>query len=384
MVELDIIDFDIMRERFDNLLSIPENERTDKDLFQLMRLTANMPLFEHCKMTDIHKEIMKGVYVKRFNKGDVLFKQGDEGDGYYFVLRGCIDLYYYDIDEQTGKIELKFITAFLPGVGFGELALMYECPRTGTAVANSYTELIVVKKKLYDDYVKEYHEKSLYELVTFYYAIPIFTKETMDNMLKYSLRSKRQHYKTNEVIIKSGTYVNDYIFVQSGTVKAYATIKVNDYIMRNAHKMTEEAFVDYMKKLQASLKRASTKYLIDLSKSVQLPTTNSVNKTIGSPIQEGLYDEVIDVMEFNPKDIMAEWYVAKNRRIDVFLIPCIPSECVFINIQHLKQLNPNLDKAINKFAAPIFDFDRAFKKLHKNMIWKHEKNNLLIHIKKRK
>jgi CRP-like cAMP-binding protein len=384
MVELDSIDFDIMRERFDNLLSIPEAERTDKDLFQLMRLTANMPLFEHCKMTDIHKEIMKGIVVKKFNKGDVLFKQGDEGDGYYFVLRGCIDLYYYDINEQTGKIELKFVTAFLPGVGFGELALMYECPRTGTAVANSYTELIVVKKKLYDDYVKEYHEKSLYELVTFYYTIPIFTKETMDNMLKYSLRSKKVQFKTNEVVLKCNSYITDYIFVHSGTIKAYATIKVNDYIMKNAHKMTEEAFVEYLKKLQGnSAKRSSNRLLTysDLNKSLKL---SSISSRSGINYQEGLYDEVIDVMEFNNKDIMGEWYAAKNRRIDVYLIPSIPSELVFINTQHLKQLNPNLDKAINKFAAPIFEYDRAFKKLYKNMTWKHEKNALLSHIKKKK
>jgi CRP-like cAMP-binding protein len=381
MVELDSIDFDIMRERFDKLLSLPEPERTDKDLFQLMRLTANMPLFEHCKMTDIHKEIMKGIYIKKFNKGDVLFKQGDEGDGYYFVLRGCIDLYYYDINEQTGKIELKFITAFLPGVGFGELALMYECPRTGTAVANSYTELIVVKKKLYDDYVKEYHEKSLYELVTFYYTIPIFTKETMDNMLKYSLRSKKVHYKTNEIIIKNGVYIQDYIFVQSGSVKAYATIKVNEYIMKNFYKLTEEAFVEYLKKLQNGIRRSSKRLLTysELNKSLKISSPNT-NRTIQ---QEGTYDEVIDVMEFNTKDIMGEWYAAKNRRIDVFLIPSIPSELVYINTQHLKQLNPNLDKAINKFSAPIFDCDRAFKKLYKNMLWKHEKKTLLSYIKKK-
>jgi hypothetical protein len=382
MVELDSIDFDIMRERFDNLLSIPETERTDKDLFQLMRLTANMPIFEHCKMTDIHKEIMKGICIKKFNKGDVLFKQGDEGDGYYFVLRGCIDLYYYDINEQTGKIELKFVTAFLPGVGFGELALMYECPRTGTAVANAFTELIVVKKKLYDDYVKEYHEKSLYELVTFYYTIPIFVKETMDNVLKYSLRSKKVQFKTNEVIAKCGIYITDYIFVQSGSVKAYATIKVNDNLMKNAHKMSEEYFVEYLKKLQNNVRRSSNR-LLTYSEFKPLKLSANFSKATVNT-NETVYDEVIDIMEFNEKDIMGEWYAAKNRRIDVYLIPSIPSELVFINTQHLKQLNPNLDNAINKFAAPIFDCDRAFKKLYKSMIWKNEKNTLLSHIKKKK
>ena len=125
MVET-LSDFDLARQRFERLLKIPTEERTDDDLFELMRLTGNFKVFQSFKMSKIHKEICKYIYSRTLNRGEIIFKQGDEGDAYYFILRGSIDLYMYDIDAQTGKIKLKYLATLLAGTGFGELSLLYD------------------------------------------------------------------------------------------------------------------------------------------------------------------------------------------------------------------------------------------------------------------
>ena len=163
-----LTDFDLSRQRFIRLLNIDPKDRKDDELFELMRLTSNFKVFESFKMTNTHKEICRQIYMKTLERGEIIFKQGDEGDAYYFILRGSVDLYMYDVDAQSGKIKLKYLATMLAGNGFGELALLYDCPRTATAIPNTKTDLVVIKKRFYKRLVKDLHEKELLSLIKFY------------------------------------------------------------------------------------------------------------------------------------------------------------------------------------------------------------------------
>ena len=142
-----LTDFDLARQRFVRLLCINPEDRKDDELFELMRLTSNFKVSESFKMTKTHKEICRQIFMKTLERGEIIFKQGDEGDAYYFILRGSVDLYMYDVDAQSGKIKLKYLATMLAGNGFGELALLYDCPRTATAIPNTKTDLVVIYMK---------------------------------------------------------------------------------------------------------------------------------------------------------------------------------------------------------------------------------------------
>ena len=191
-MEDSLTDFDIARQRFVRLLNINPKDRKEDELFELMRLTSGFKIFESFKMTKTHKEICRQIVMKTLERGEIIFKQGDEGDAYYFILRGSIDLYMYDIDAQTGKIKLKYLATLLAGTGFGELSLLYDCPRTATAIPNTKTDLVVIKKRFYKRLVKDLHEKELLSLIKFYYSITLFKKEPISNILKYCLRTQRR------------------------------------------------------------------------------------------------------------------------------------------------------------------------------------------------
>lgn len=59
---------------------------------------------------------------KTFDSGDVIIKQGDDGDYFYVVDSGHIDCFKDD----------KKITNYSKGGAFGELAIMYNAPRAAT------------------------------------------------------------------------------------------------------------------------------------------------------------------------------------------------------------------------------------------------------------
>ena len=67
---------------------------------------------------------------KQFKKGDVIFREGDEGKSFYDILEGTVGIFVgYNTDSEEKLTELK------PGQFFGEMAVIDAYPRSATAVA---------------------------------------------------------------------------------------------------------------------------------------------------------------------------------------------------------------------------------------------------------
>jgi cGMP-dependent protein kinase len=68
------------------------------------------------------EEIVDAMWEVNYNAGDIVIKQNDDGDNMYIVSKGELDILYSG--ERVATIG--------PGKAFGEIALMYNCPRTAT------------------------------------------------------------------------------------------------------------------------------------------------------------------------------------------------------------------------------------------------------------
>lgn len=70
--------------------------------------------------------------------GDVVIKEGDDGDNLYVVESGVLKCTKFLKKEDTAPTHLK---NYEPGDAFGELALLYNCPRAATIEATKDAEL---------------------------------------------------------------------------------------------------------------------------------------------------------------------------------------------------------------------------------------------------
>lgn len=103
------------------------------------------------KLMEGEKNVPEGLigkYVMSFEKGSVIFGEGDPGDVMYSVLRGRVAL-------RKGEKELAVIPQ---GKSFGGLSFLLSSSRVATAVALDEVELVTIRNENINDLMNEYPE----------------------------------------------------------------------------------------------------------------------------------------------------------------------------------------------------------------------------------
>lgn len=88
---------------------------------------------------------------REFNKEEVIFRQGEEGNAFFRIMEGCVGIFgsYQEPEERK-------LTELTQGQIFGELALIDCYPRSATAVSLSdHTKVQEVGSKEIREYLKE-------------------------------------------------------------------------------------------------------------------------------------------------------------------------------------------------------------------------------------
>lgn len=84
------------------------------------------------------QSIIENTSLKKVEKGLVLFKEGDDGDGMYIIRSGSVRIFKQDNNKEVDIAILK------EKQFFGEMALMADQKRIGTAIVLENSELYVV------------------------------------------------------------------------------------------------------------------------------------------------------------------------------------------------------------------------------------------------
>ena len=78
-----------------------------------------------------------------FKKGQHVIKQDDDGEVLYVVDKGKLDCF----KKFSKDAEDTYLKTYVPGESFGELALLYNCPRAASIIAKEDSTLFSLDRK---------------------------------------------------------------------------------------------------------------------------------------------------------------------------------------------------------------------------------------------
>ena len=98
------------------------------------------------------KSILDAIVPVNKNKGDVIIKQGDEGDSFYILEKGALDCTKFLNPSDTKE---TFLKEYKPGESFGELALLYNAPRAATIKSKTDCILWALDRETFKNIVQD-------------------------------------------------------------------------------------------------------------------------------------------------------------------------------------------------------------------------------------
>ena len=101
---------------------------------KILNIIAGIPLYSGLPDDQLRK-IEQIAVNKHYKKGDFIFYEGDEGDGFYVVVEGLVKIYKVSLE---GKEQILHI--FGPGEPFGEVPVFsgQSFPANSEAISKSH------------------------------------------------------------------------------------------------------------------------------------------------------------------------------------------------------------------------------------------------------
>lgn len=90
----------------------------------------------------------------KFEAGEVLFRQGEEGDKFYVINQGCVDVLIQDNASALGRGDLgRIVNRLTEGCYFGERALIHSEVRAASIRANQDTVCLAFSRSVYEEVI---------------------------------------------------------------------------------------------------------------------------------------------------------------------------------------------------------------------------------------
>eukprot|EP00746_Dinoflagellata_sp_MGD_P139273 gnl/MRDRNA2_/MRDRNA2_72757_c0_seq1.p1 gnl/MRDRNA2_/MRDRNA2_72757_c0~~gnl/MRDRNA2_/MRDRNA2_72757_c0_seq1.p1 ORF type:complete len:405 (-),score=104.23 gnl/MRDRNA2_/MRDRNA2_72757_c0_seq1:413-1483(-) len=113
-------------------VEIVTHPKTDSEKTEIVMHLKESTNFLFKGLTDIRATMVAdAMFKKEVKAGEVVIKQGDDGDNFYLISSGALDVFV----QRDSNSEPMKVLEYAAGGTFGELALMYLCPRAATVKA---------------------------------------------------------------------------------------------------------------------------------------------------------------------------------------------------------------------------------------------------------
>lgn len=137
---------------------------------------TDSPLFRNLSETERAQILIIG-QVKNYEVDQVIFKEGDAGDGLFIVVKGSVRI---SKQSATGEEALAVLE---PHAFFGEMALIDFSPRAADAIANEASDLFFIPLKDLRTLIETNHQIAMKVLYALCEALAQRLRETNERYM---------------------------------------------------------------------------------------------------------------------------------------------------------------------------------------------------------
>lgn len=180
--------------------------KDDATMASLERAIAKNVLFAHLDDSE-RSDIFDAMFAKEADECEVIIQQGDEGDNFYIIDQGNVDIY----------VNGNKVVNLSEGASFGELALIYGTPRAATVMAVTRVKLWGIDRDSYRRILmgstirkrKTYEE--LLSKVSILSSLDPWERLTVADALE------SVSYNDGDVVVRQGQHGDDFFIIVEGS-----------------------------------------------------------------------------------------------------------------------------------------------------------------------
>ncbi|XP_076805552.1 cAMP-dependent protein kinase type II-beta regulatory subunit-like isoform X2 [Clavelina lepadiformis] len=187
--------------------------KTDEQRDRLSRVISKMLIFSSLDIEQT-QFVLDAMFEKIVRAGDHVIDEGDDGDNFYVIERGDFDIF---INDPVSKVSAH--KGSYKGTGaFGELALMYNCPRLATIIATTDGSLWAMDRTTFRRIIVKNAAKKRKQYEDFLATVPLLSTLTVEERMKVADAMVTKSYDDGEMILKQGDPADYFYIVIDGKV----------------------------------------------------------------------------------------------------------------------------------------------------------------------
>lgn len=161
------------------------------------------------------QEVLDAMFERKVQPGDIVIKQGDDGDNFYIIQQGLYHVFVAIDKNEKGNMVGKYEDSG----SFGELALMYNMPRAATVEAVTNGSLWAMNRQTFRRIVLKNAFKKRKEYEQLLESVPMLKSLEPYERMNLCDALMPKHYTNGELIIRQGDKADGMYFIEEGTVK---------------------------------------------------------------------------------------------------------------------------------------------------------------------
>jgi len=197
--------------RRSSVVKLEEDKRAS-----LSKSITKSALFQHLKEDEM-SDVFEYLFPCDASSGDVIIQQGDEGDNFYIIDQGQVDIFV----NETKVVSLG------DGGSFGELALIYGTPRAATVTAATNVKLWGIDRDSYKKVLMESTMKKRKLYGEFLNSLSVLDELDKWERLTVADALEAVEFEDEEIVFSKGDTGKEFFFILEGEA-VVSDFSVND------------------------------------------------------------------------------------------------------------------------------------------------------------